>query len=103
MGLRQVQLPVNQRVPARGSIAKVDRDLGVLDPARGAGVLPLHPRRGGALLDVPRLINLCGCRHRLIYADTVTMPRICVAGSRRRDDAGVLRRLTGAGAGIVAG
>ena len=56
-GLRQVQRPVNQRVPARGSIAKVDRDLGVLDPARGAGVLPLHPRRGGAFLHVPRLIN----------------------------------------------
>ena len=56
-GLRQVQRPVNQRVPARGSIAKVDRDLGVLDPARGAGVLPLHPRRGGAFLHVPRLIH----------------------------------------------
>ena len=56
-GLRQVQLPVDQRVPGRGRIPQVDRDLRVLDPARGAGVLPLYARRGGPLLQVTGLIN----------------------------------------------
>ena len=42
-GPGQVQLPVDQRVPARRGIGQVDRDLGVLDPPGGAGVLALHP------------------------------------------------------------
>ena len=55
--LRQVQLPVDQRVPTGRGVGEVDRDLGVLDLARGAGVLPLHPGRGGPLLDIPGLIH----------------------------------------------
>ncbi len=55
-GLRQVQLPVNQRVPARGSIAKVDRDLGVLDPARGAG--PDQTAEVITEMDASGLVNL---------------------------------------------
>jgi hypothetical protein len=42
-GLRQVQFPVNQRVPARGSVPEVDDDLGVFDPPGGARVLTLQP------------------------------------------------------------
>jgi hypothetical protein len=53
--------------------------------------------------DVADLVNLCGHPHSLTYADTATMPRILVLGFGWRDDAGVPRRLTGAGAGIVAG
>jgi hypothetical protein len=56
-GLRQVQLPVDEGVPGRGRVPEVDRDLRVLDPARRAGVLPLHARRGGALLQVPGLVD----------------------------------------------
>src|SRR6266545_445316 len=41
-GLRQVQLAVDQRMPAPRHIPQVDSDLGVLDPPGGAGVLPLH-------------------------------------------------------------
>jgi site-specific DNA recombinase len=48
-GLRQVQLAVNEGMPARAGISEVDGDLGVLDPPGGAGVLALHARRGGAL------------------------------------------------------
>jgi len=56
-GFRQVQFPVDQRVPVRAGISQVDRYLGVLDPPGRSGVLPLHARCRGALLDVPRLIN----------------------------------------------
>lgn len=38
-----VQLPVNDRVPVPAGIGQVDRDLGVVDLAAGAGVLTLHP------------------------------------------------------------
>jgi hypothetical protein len=57
----------------------------------------------GVDLDVAELVDLCGCPHRWIYADAATMPRVSVVGSHWRDDAGVSRRLTGAGVGIVAG
>jgi hypothetical protein len=44
-------------VPGRCRIRKVDRDLGVLNPARGAGVLALHPCRTGPLLEVSGFVN----------------------------------------------
>lgn len=46
----QVELAVDQCVP---DPAGVDRDLGVLDPPGGAGVLALHPDRAHAFLQVP--------------------------------------------------
>jgi hypothetical protein len=56
-GLRQVQLPVNQRVPAPGRVPEVDGDLRVLDPPGGAGVLPLHADGGTAFLQVTGLVD----------------------------------------------
>ena len=53
----QVQLAVDQRVPGRGRIAQVDRDLGVLDPPGRAGVLPLDAGRGGAFLQVTGIVD----------------------------------------------
>jgi hypothetical protein len=64
--LRQVQLPVDQGVPNLAGIHQVDRDLGVLDPACGAGVLALHPHRLGALLQVAGLVH---DQHRLRIAE----------------------------------
>jgi hypothetical protein len=40
-GPGQVLGPVDKRAPGRGSRGEVDRDLGVLSPPGGAGVLPL--------------------------------------------------------------
>jgi hypothetical protein len=42
-GLGQVQLPVDHGMPHLAGIHQIDRDLSVLDPARGAGVLALPP------------------------------------------------------------
>jgi len=56
-GARQVELPVDQRVPYRGGIGDKHPDMAVLDPAGGAGVPPLHPHRAGALLQVPGLVD----------------------------------------------
>ena len=61
-GPGQIQLAVDQRMPGWGCVAEVDSDLGVLDPPGRAGVLPLHPRRGGAFLQVTGLI---GHQHRI--------------------------------------
>jgi hypothetical protein len=44
-------------VPGIAGVDQVDRDLGVLDPSGGAGVLVLHPNRPGALLEVARLVD----------------------------------------------
>jgi hypothetical protein len=44
-------------VTGRRGIAEVDSDLGVLDPPGRAGVLPLHPGRGSAFLQVTGLIS----------------------------------------------
>jgi hypothetical protein len=44
-------------VPGAGGIGQVHRDLRVLDPARGVGVLALHGHRGGPLLQVARLVH----------------------------------------------
>jgi hypothetical protein len=76
-GPGQVQLPVDHAVPSLAGVHQQDRDLGVLHAARGAGVLALHPHRGGALLQVPGLVHH---QHRLrvtqvldqVVADLVT-------------------------------
>jgi hypothetical protein len=44
-------------MPACSGVGEVDRDLRVLDPPGGAGVLPLHPDRAAALLHVPGLVD----------------------------------------------
>jgi site-specific DNA recombinase len=56
-GLRQVQLPVDQRVPEPGGIRQEHPDLAVLRPPRGPGILPLDSRRPGALLQEPSVIG----------------------------------------------
>ena len=53
----QVQLSVNHRMPAAAGVHQVDRDLGVLDPPGGAGVLALYPNGSGALLEVAGLVH----------------------------------------------
>ena len=54
---RQIQLPVDQRVPGSAGIGQIDRDLGVLDPPGGPGVLALHPNGVSALLQVAGLVH----------------------------------------------
>jgi hypothetical protein len=44
-------------VPDLSSVGQIHRDLGVLNPTRGPGVLPLSPDRGSALLDITGLID----------------------------------------------
>jgi hypothetical protein len=44
-------------VPSLAGVDQQDRDLGILDAARGAGVLALHPGRAGAVLEVARLVD----------------------------------------------
>jgi hypothetical protein len=56
-GPGQVQFPVDQRVPAPARVAEEHRDLAVLHPPRGAGVLALHAGTGGSLLDVAGLVH----------------------------------------------
>jgi hypothetical protein len=56
-GLGQVELAVDHRVPAGTGVDQVDRNLGVLDPACGAGVLALHPDRVHTLLEVSGLVD----------------------------------------------
>src|SRR4029078_10574067 len=46
----KVESAVDESVPAGRGVGQVDRHLGVLDPAGGAGVLALHPDRRGAFL-----------------------------------------------------
>jgi len=67
-GAGQVQLPVDHRVPRLAGVHQVDGDLGVLDAARGAGVLALDPNRGGALLEVAGLVHH---QHRVILAQVL--------------------------------
>ena len=45
-------LPASVPACAAGG-GQVDRDLRILDPARGAGVRALHPGRARALLQLP--------------------------------------------------
>jgi len=56
-GFRQVQGPVDQRVPPRRGVGQIHRELGVLDAAGGAGLLALHPDRRSALLHIPGLVD----------------------------------------------
>jgi hypothetical protein len=44
-------------VPTPGRIAEEHRDLAVLHPPGGAGVLPLHARTSGALFEVAGFID----------------------------------------------
>jgi hypothetical protein len=44
-------------VPPRTGVGQIDRDLGVLNPSRGAGVLALDPDGAHALLQVPGLVD----------------------------------------------
>jgi hypothetical protein len=44
-------------MPGIGGEDQVDRDLGVVDAAGGAGVLALDPNGCRALLEVPRLVD----------------------------------------------
>jgi hypothetical protein len=55
--LGQVQLPVDHGMAGAAGIHHVDGDLGVLDPAGGAGVLALHPNGRRPLLEVPGLVD----------------------------------------------
>jgi hypothetical protein len=52
-GPGQIQLPVDHRVPGVTGVYQVDRDLSVVDAARGAGVLALHPHRSGPFFRSP--------------------------------------------------
>lgn len=56
-GLRQVELAVDQRVPASTGVDQEHPDPAVLHPPRGPGVLPLHPGRAGALLQEPGVVE----------------------------------------------
>jgi hypothetical protein len=53
----QIQLPTDHGVPGVGGVHQVDRDLGVLHPTRGAGVLALHPDGVGPLLQIAGLVD----------------------------------------------
>jgi hypothetical protein len=78
-----IQLPVDHPMPGSAGIGQEDRDLGVLHPTGGAGVLALHPHRAGAFLEIPGLVD---DQHRLrvtemlhqvgahIVADPVVVP-----------------------------
>src|SRR4051794_32061510 len=55
--LGQVKLAVDQRVPLAARVGQEDADLGVLDPAGRAAVLPRHPDRVLALLQEAGLVN----------------------------------------------
>ena len=55
-------------MPAAAGVHQVDRDLGVLDPPGGAGVLALDPDRCGALLEVAGLVHH---QHRLRIAQVL--------------------------------
>jgi len=48
-GTRNIEFPVYRGVPAAAGVDQVDGDLGVLDPACGAGVLALDTDGVGAL------------------------------------------------------
>ena len=55
-------------MPGIAGIHQVDGDLGVLDPAGGAGVLALHPHRLAALLEIAGLVD---DQHRLGIAEVL--------------------------------
>jgi hypothetical protein len=53
----QVQRSVDHRLPVPAGLGQVDRDLGVVDLAAGAGVLAGHPDAVRALLAIARLVD----------------------------------------------
>jgi hypothetical protein len=55
-------------VPGIAGVQEVDGDLGILDPAGGAGVLALHSHRLEALLEIPGLVD---DQHRLGVAQVL--------------------------------
>jgi hypothetical protein len=55
--LGQIELAVDQCPSPVGGQGEEDADLRVLDASRGAGVLPLHARRGPALLHKAGLVH----------------------------------------------
>jgi hypothetical protein len=55
--LGQVQGPVDQGVPGRRGVGQVHRDLGVLHPSGGPGVLTLHTHGLVAALEVAGLVD----------------------------------------------
>jgi hypothetical protein len=66
--LGQVQLPVDQGMPCPAGVHQVDRDLGVLDPPSGAGVLALDPNGRRPLLEIAGLVHH---QHRLGVAEVL--------------------------------
>ena len=52
-----MQRPVDQPMPGAAGVRQPHGDLGVLDPPGGAGVVPLPPDRGGALLQITGLVH----------------------------------------------
>ena len=78
-GPRQVKLAVDQRMTGRGRIAQVDSDLGVLDPPGRAGVLPLHPGRGGAF---PQVTGLISDQHRVSQLHQL-LPGLIPGGAKK--------------------
>jgi hypothetical protein len=74
----QVQLPVDQRVAARGGVGEVDGDLAQTDPAERAAVLAGRSHRVGGGLLVPGLVH---DQHRLVVGEfTGREAREAVAG-----------------------
>src|SRR3712207_93339 len=55
--LGQVEGAVDQRLPVATGVAEEHADLAVLDAARRAAVLPLHPGRLVALLEAAGLVD----------------------------------------------
>src|SRR3712207_8847324 len=53
----KVEFAVDQRVALAAGVGEENADLGILDPARGAAVLPRHPGRVLALLQEPGLVH----------------------------------------------
>jgi len=67
-GPREIQFPVDQRVPVHRGVGQEHPDLAVLGPPGGPGVLPLHPGPPGALLEEPGLI---GDQHPVRVAEVI--------------------------------
>jgi hypothetical protein len=66
--LGQVQLPIDQGMPAGAGVGQEHPDLAVLDPPGRARVLALHPGGLAALLEEPGLIHH---QHRLRVAQVL--------------------------------
>jgi hypothetical protein len=81
-GARNVQFPVHRGVPAPTGVDQVDGNLGILDPAGGAGVLALDADRVAAVLHVAGLVD---DQHRPLIVQVLHhVNRACRRGPRRR-------------------